>query len=59
MRKLKCLWEDSKLSVCSLGGGALLNEEKSELETFQRSAAEVALARDVTGLSMSRNQANQ
>lgn len=42
MRKLKCLWEESRLLVYSLRDGALLNEEKSELETSRGLLLKVA-----------------
>lgn len=50
MRKLKCLWEESRLSVYNLRDRALLNEEKSELETAGGLLLKVALEMDVPGL---------
>lgn len=50
MRKLKCLGEENRFSICSLCGRPLRNGVKSELETSQRSAGEVALETDVTGV---------
>lgn len=50
MRKLKCLWEESRLSVYNLRDGALLNEEKSELETSRGLLLKVALEMDVSGV---------
>ena len=42
MRKVKCLWEERRLSVYSLRDGALLNEEKSELKTSRGLPLKVA-----------------
>ena len=46
-RKLKCLWEESRLSVYSLRDRALLNE-KSELVTSRGLSLKVALEMDFT-----------
>lgn len=48
IRKLKCLWQESRLSVYSFRDGALLTEEKPELETSRGLPLKVALEIDDT-----------
>lgn len=47
------------MSICNLRDGALLNKEKSELETSQRSLLKWPWTWMSLGLSMSRKWANQ